>query len=146
VSSHSVISTNPLMLFNQLSAAHRSAISAAMGFLFYGSWAFVVNYDHGIAAGIKAAIVQGSYSFILTFTMTMLLEAMFRFASQYIRPLAVACTITILVCCAIVFSGSWLVNYLAGTPEILKTVILGYIIGGAYSTVYVLNLAQLRNA
>lgn len=141
-----MLSTNPLLLFNQLSAPRRSFISAAVGFLFYGSWAYAVNHDHGMGAGLKAGLVQGSYSFVLTFTMTMLLEGMFRVASRTVPSLIVASIITIIVCCAIVFSGSWLVNYLAGTPEIFKTVILGYLIGGAYSSAYVLNLAQLKNA
>ena len=135
---------NPLALFNQLNAAQRSGLSAFMGFFFYGAWAYSVNQHHGMDAGIKAAIVQGSYSFALTFSMTMLLEGMYRVASKLFSSALLACFTTIAVCCGIVFSGSWTVNYLAGTPEIFQTVILGYVIGGFYSTMYVLNLARQR--
>ena len=137
-----VNSLNPLALFNQLNAPQRSAFSAIMGFFFYGAWAYSVNQHHGMDAGVKAGIVQGSYSFALTFSMTMLLEGMYLFASRLFTSKKLVCTLTILVCCAIVFTGSWTVNYLAGTPEIFQTVILGYVIGGVYSIIYVLNLAR----
>ncbi len=140
-----VTPVNPLTLFNQLNAAQRSAFSAMMGFLFYGAWAYSVNQHHGMDAGVKAGIVQGSYSFALTFSMTMLLEGMYRLATRFLSSKTFACFVTVLVCCAIVFSGSWTVNYLAGTPEIFETVILGYVIGGIYSTMYVVNLARKRS-
>ena len=141
-----VNSINPLTLFNQLNAPQRSVVSAMMGFFFYGAWAYSVNQHHGMDAGIKAGMVQGSYSFALTFCMTMLLEGMYRLASRLFSSSIFACFSTISVCCAIVFSGSWTVNYLAGTPEILQAVIFGYIIGGIYSTMNVLNLARQRAA
>lgn len=93
-------------------------------------------------AAIKAGCVQGAYSFILTMGMTMLLEGVFRVNSRVFNKTHFINWSTIIICCAAVFSVSWGVNFAAGTPEILRTVILGYIIGGIYSISYVYGLAR----
>ena len=51
---------------------------------------------------------------------------------------------TVVVACSVVFSGSWIVNVAAGTPEVFRTVILGYIVGAFYSVSYVLGLAKIE--
>lgn len=128
--------------FALLNPYQRSLISALAGFLFYGTWAFMVNLSHSSTAAIKAACVQGSYSFVLTLTMTMLIEALFRtFRHLFNNTLLIIWT-TILLACGLIFSASWLVNVLAQTPNILETVILGYVIGGSYTVIYVSSLAQ----
>jgi len=93
-------------------------------------------------AASKAASVQGSYSFILTLCMTMLLEGVFRVNSKVFNRTHIINWTTIVICCAAVFSVSWGVNAAAGTPEILRTVILGYIIGGIYCISYVYGLSR----
>jgi len=130
------------MVFNRFNVVQRSLISAALGFFFYGGWAYFVNSAYGHWSALKAGCVQGSYSFVLTLCMTLLLEGIFRAMNHYFSSKTVASCATIVMSCAVVFSGSWLVNLIAGTPEILRTVILGYIIGGAYSTFYVYGLAK----
>lgn len=133
-----------MSFFQRFNAVQRSLISAVFGFFFYGGWAYLVNSPHGHWVAVKAACVQGSYSFTLTLCMTLLLEGMFRVMSQYFESRSFINWTTIVTSCALVFSGSWLVNLMAGTPEILRTVILGYVIGGAYSTSYVYSLAKVR--
>jgi len=133
-----------MSFFNRFSAVQRSIVSAVGGFFFYGGWAYLVNFTHGHWAGLKAGCVQGSYSFVLTLSMTLLLEGMFKAMSRYFHNRVVINWTTIVICCALIFSGSWIVNLLAGTPEILRTVILGYIIGGVYSTSYVFSLAKAK--
>lgn len=128
--------------YKRLSTLQRSLISALIGFAFYGSWAIFVNFMHGKESAIKAGLVQGVYSFILTFFMTLLLEAIYLRALKLVKAEIVAITVTVVISCSIVFSGSWLVNYLSGTPEIFNTVILGYIFGGLYSIVYTVGLAK----
>ena len=129
-------------LFQSLSALQRSLISAFVGFFFYGSWGIFVNWSHGLMLAVKAGFVQGSYSFILTLCMTMLLEGIFRVNSKIFNKENFINWSTIIISCTAVFSVSWGVNAAAGTPEILRTVILGYIIGGIYSISYVYGLAR----
>lgn len=128
--------------YKRLSAVQRSLISAMAGFAFYGSWAIFVNFMHGKDSALKAGLVQGAYSFILTFFMTLLLEAIYSRAHALLKSQVLAIATTVLISCSLVFSGSWFVNYLSGTPEIFNTVILGYIFGGLYSIVYTVGLAK----
>lgn len=131
-------------LFHRLNPLQRSLISAAAGFIFYGAWAFWVNAMHGSMVALKAACVQGGYSFLLTLCMTVLLEGMFRFNARVFTQRHLINWSTIVLCCAIIFSGSWAVNVAAGTPEIFQTVILGYVVGGIYSASYVFSLARVQ--
>lgn len=129
-------------VFERLTVLQRSILAAIAGFLFYGAWAFYVNYQHGSMVALKAACVQGSYSFVLTLTMTLVLEGVFKFMSYFFRKRWLIDWTTIGISCGIVFSGSWIVNAMAGTPEILKTVALGYVVGGLYCASYVRGLVQ----
>lgn len=129
-------------LFARLSPLQRSLISALAGFVFYGVWAFWVNHQHGSVLALKAGCVQGSYSFALTLCMTMLLEAIFRFNSRVFNQQHLINWLTVTICCALVFTGSWVINVVAETPEIFRTVILGYIMGSIYSILYVRGLAK----
>jgi len=131
-----------LTIFQSLTPLQRSLISAFSGFFFYGGWAVYVNWSHGLMAAMKAGIVQGSYSFILTLCMTLLLEFVFKLSNRVFNQILLINWTTIIVCCTAVFSISWAVNAAAGTPEILRTVILGYIIGGIYIVSYVYGLAR----
>ena len=133
-----------MALFDRFSLAQRSLIPSFCGFLFYGSWAFFVNVMYGKLVALKAALVQGSYSFLITLFMTLMLEALHRTLSRRISNRVLSSWLTIIICCSLVFSGSWIVNVIAGTPEIFRTVILGYIIGGLFSITYVFGLSQKR--
>lgn len=128
-----------MALFDRLSLAQRSVLPSLAGFLFYGSWAFAMNIMHGIPVAMKSAAVQGAYSFFITLGMTLMIEAMFRFFRRFLS-VWLASGLTIVFSCTPVFIGSWLVNLAAGTPEIFKTVILGYVIGLFFSTTYVIGL------
>jgi len=131
-------------MFERFSPLQRSLLSSFAGFIVYGSWAYMVNSMHGVAAGVKAACVQGGYSFALTFVMTMLIEMLYRCASRYSESEKAASVLTIVATCAIIFSTSWWVNVIAGTPEIFNTVILGYVFGGIYTCSYVVGLSKAR--
>lgn len=127
-------------MFDRLSPFQRSLISAFAGLLAYGLWAYFANMAHGFKAGIKAACVQGGYSFVLTFVMTMLIESLYRFLIQ--KHWQRATVMTIVTVCLTLYASSWLLNYLVGTPEILMTVLPGYVIGSMYTYSYVLKLAK----
>ena len=134
----------PLARIAALSPFQRSIASATAAFLFYGGWAFLVNSMHGSMIALKAACVQGGYSFTLTFVMTVLVEGLFRVVSKLSVSAALVNWATIVLTCVIVFTTSWMVNVVAGTPEIFKTVVLGYIIGGIYTVTYVFGLAKAQ--
>ncbi len=103
-----------------------------------------MNIAHGPAAAIKAALVQGSYSFGITLGMTLMLEASYRTLSKLTGWYQTSAVISVVICCAPVFIGSWMINVAAGTPEVFRTVILGYIIGAVYSSTYVTGLLKHR--
>lgn len=131
-------------LFDRLSLAQRSLIPSIIGFLFYGLWAFAVNIMHGSFIALKAACVQGSYSFVVTLFMTIMLEVMYKLCIKLTGKRAISAIFTVIVTCIPVFVGSWMVNLVAGTPEIFNTVILGYVVGAAYSITYIVGLLKIR--
>lgn len=114
----------------------RSIVSGLAGFVAYGGWAFYANYDHGVEAAMQAALTQGSYSFCVTLVM----ETLFRLLA---KPALRFC-VTFFGTCSVLYSTSWGVNVLAGTPEIFITILPGVIIGTAYTFVYTLSLARLQ--
>ena len=128
-------------VFDRMSPFQRSLLSAFAALIAYGGWAFLVNSMHGNFAAIKAACVQGSYSFLLTFVMTILIELLYRAFCAITDNDLLRKILTIVVTCCIIFSVSWWVNVLAGTPEIFNTVILGYVVGGVFTAGYVIGLA-----
>ncbi len=132
----------PIDRFSLLSPLHRSTLSAVAALMFYGAWAFGVNFMHGSAAALKAACVQGTYSMMLTAVMVLLIESLYRLMSRISKIEDLVKWCTIIVSCAIVFSTSWWVNAMAGTPEIFNTVILGYIIGAVYTIAYVYGISR----
>ena len=128
--------------FSELSTSQRIFISAVGAFVIYGGWGYFVNSMHTHEVAMMVAYVQGSYSFAVTLVMTILIEAIYRLCKNLVNNLFLVNWFTILFCCSIVFSGSWWVNAMAGTPEIFETVILGYILGGIYTVVYVFALSK----
>lgn len=102
----------------------------------------MVNIMHGPQVAIKAACVQGSYSFMVTLGMTLMLEAMFYFFIKLTGWYWFSAVITVILSCTPVFIGSWMINVAAGTPEIFETVILGYVVGAVYSSSYVFGLLK----
>ncbi len=128
--------------FALLKPYQRGLVSGIIGFICYGCWAYFVNHKHGMMVAIKATYVQGSYSFVLTFFMTSLIEIFFRLFSHLLNNYILIIWTTILLTCCLIFGASWWVNVEAHTPEILETVSLGYVMGGIYTIVYVYSLAQ----
>ena len=129
-------------LFVKISPSQRSLVVALAAFFFYGAWAYWVNLSHGVSPALRAACVQGSYSLLLTFTITMLTEYIYLFFCRLLDNSLLINWATIVFVCTCVFSTSWWVNAMAGTPEIFRTVILGYLIGGTYTVLYVYGLAR----
>lgn len=112
----------------------RSLGAGLIGFVAYGGWAWYANMAHGDAVAMRSGLVQGVYSLVLTFVTTMLTEALYARTRQALLTVGVV-SIGLSV-------GSWFVHMLFGTPEILMTILPGFVIGTAYTAVYVAGLRR----
>ena len=122
-------------------AAFRILVPPFMGLLFYGSWAYWVNTDHGTGVAFKAACTQGAYSFIITLVLALVVESLFKlFHSRPLRNIWVGA-----VACLVLYSTSWGVNALTGTPNILLTILPGAAVSTIYTVIYIMALNKLNN-
>jgi hypothetical protein len=122
-----------------LSPLQRSLMSGVAGFIVYGGWGFWVNMSHGTEMGAMAGLIQGSYSFVLTLSMTIFMEYLMRMLAG-VRARQV---ITVVLVSVGTFVVAYSIQWLNSTPEILLTVTPGFLIGAVYSTVYVAGLSSL---
>ncbi len=117
----------------------RSLIAGLAGFLVYGGWAWYVNAAHSAEAGMRAGLLQGTYSLILTFSTTLLMERVY--AMLKTRNGAVA--LTTAMTSVLLFITAAGIHMIAATPEILMTILPGWVIGTIYTAVYVISLHRL---
>ena len=116
----------------------RSVAAATAGLVGYGLWAAYANAAHGGETALRAGLVQGSYSFLLTLVMSVATEWIYRwFAGLPLRAMW-----TIAAVAAALFMTAFAVNAAAGTPEIIATIAPGFAIGTFYTSVYVMALAR----
>lgn len=116
----------------------RILLSGLAGFAVYGSWAGYANLAHGAEVALRSGLIQGSYSLALTFATTLLMERLYRLLQQ----LRAAVPLTIVLTGSLLLILPMFIHWLAGTPEILMTVLPGFAIGMVYTSVYVLALAR----
>lgn len=116
----------------------RSLCAAAVAFVFYAIWAAWANRMHDTSMIRLAALTQGSYSAAITFVMTSLVELLYRGnASIRLRVIrSVAATVVLLVVSSV---G---IHLVAGTAEVLVTVLPSWVFGSAYAFSYALALAR----
>jgi len=117
----------------------RILIPPITGFLFYGAWALLINSEHGWMPACKAALTQGSYSFIVTLILALLIEWLFvRLNGVKGRSLWV-----LLFAVLILAITSSTLNFVAGTPNILWTILPGLLVSSVYSVLYIAALNRL---
>ena len=87
---------------------------------------------------MRAGVVQGSYSLLLTFVMTLATEGLYRALSLVYGGLYWL----MMIVCLSLFTTAYGIHYLVGTPEILMTILPGFVIGSIYTLVYVLGLKR----
>ena len=96
-----------------------------------GGWAFYANYTHGAWDASEAAVIQGSLSAALTFTLKKALDwlsARFGGIWDLIAPPFIACSVTLSILAS--------VHWLAGTPEILATIAVPFSVAFLYACGY----------
>lgn len=117
-------------------SSHRSLVAAVLAGSVYAVWAYLVNDSHGVEAGTSAAAVQGGYSFGSALATTLLLD----WLRGALGPSRSAGSLTVFLAFALLTSTGALLHWLAGTPEILVTLMPGMAIGTSYSAIYVFAL------
>lgn len=115
-----------------LSPLQKSLISATAGALLYGGWGYYANSGAGAEMAMRTGIVQGSYSFVLTLSMTLLLEWGYAVLGRN-RNGAV---ITLAVVSSLMFTTAYALQYFAGSKAILMTILPGYVVGTIYAAIY----------
>ncbi len=119
--------------------AQSSAVHVAVGFLAMGGWAFYANSTHPMPKPLLAGLVQGTLSGVITYALKRSLDrlrsGMTRRLGWWLPPLiALAVSLGLLV-------G---MHYLAGTPEITRTISVPYSVASLYAFVY--NFLMWRKA
>lgn len=128
-----------MMLNSPLARSLVRSIGAGLaGFAFYGGWAVFVNWPHGETIALKSGLVQGSYSFAVTLSMTLVTEWLHKLAIEFTYRIP----LLMLTICSALFCTAYGINYVAGTPEILMTIIPGFIIGSTYTLIYIFGLEK----
>lgn len=112
----------------------RSTAAGLAGFVVYGGWAYFANMAHGEDIAMRSGLVQGGYSLVLTFVMTLVTEFLFL---KLLNVLASAVIVSV-----ILFSSAYTIHMLVGTPEILMTIFPGWVIGSIYTEFYLLGLER----
>ena len=117
----------------------RSLLSSIAAFVIYGGWAYFVNRSHDESLAQMIGVVQGGYSFGLTFVMTLVTEWLYqKFSNQTHQVRYVMVTV-----CTALFIMPVTIHWMIGTPEILMTILPGFVIGSIYTWVYVLGLSKV---
>ena len=122
------------------SAALRLLVPPFIGLLFYGGWAYWVNMEHGSVAAFKAACTQGGYSFAITLVLALLVEWLYK----SLQPLPFRSLWVGIIACVLLYSTSWSINALTGTPNILLTILPGAAMSTLYTVIYIMALNKIE--
>lgn len=106
----------------------------------YGTWALWANLDHGQIAAWRAAGTQFFVSFVVTLTITTLMEQVHAVMASRVGRIAGAIGASVGVSTAFTIT----LHYVGGTPELLATVAPVLTLGGLYCIAYVANLERER--
>ena len=114
------------------------------GFLFYGTWAFFINFSHGWDSAITAAVTQGGYSFTITLVLALVIEFLFqRLSNMSITALWRNVWVFIVGFSLLLFTSVG-INLLTGTPEVVWTVLPGLTVSAVYTVMYILTLNKVE--
>lgn len=121
----------------------RALMSAmVIGNLFF-LWAMFVNWEHGLEQAVRAGAGQGFVSFMMSMSMAFMLEYFFFLPGIYNNlriPFAVMVTMSVVI------GATAVVHVLIGTPEIIKTMALPFIMGVGYTSLYCFRLSRMDHS
>jgi len=108
-----------------------------VGFVLWGLW---VNWEHGLGSRVQVAATQGVVSLLSTIFSAELIVWLGRRFRGLRWPVMATGTVSWVVFYALI----WAVHWLAGTPELLATMLPGMIIGGFFCFGYAYRVARFR--
>lgn len=120
------------------SPAVRAVVAASIAFAFYAAWGAWANRAYGSASMVLAGLTQGGYSAVVTLAMTSVIEWLFA-GDGGIRVRQMRC---VAVSVAALVVSSVLVHLIAGTAEVVLTVLPSWVFGTAYTVAYAQGLAR----
>lgn len=118
----------------------RNWVHMAAGALAMGGWAAFANRGHPAPAPLLAGLVQGGLTAVITLGLKRMLEAMAaRLAGR------AALVLPPLAACGLSAGLLSLVHAVAGTPEILRTIVVPVCVSTLYATAYAWRLWSRRD-
>ena len=107
------------------------------GGLLQGLWAIYANSEHSQAEYLRAGVVQGMNSFVMSFVITFFMEwivVLYDRIHPVVLRFAAALASAFLFMVTIHYGSNWIF----GTPDILETIAPAIIIGTIYCSSYLL--------
>jgi hypothetical protein len=120
-----------------LARIRRVVLSAVMGLVVFGAWAYVVNF-HDPERRLTSALSQGIFSFTFSLIVMSITEA--TFAGMAGKRWQVLVSIAVPVATSVSCAAA--IHLAAHTPSIVLTLLGPALVGTAYQTAYVLNLRR----
>ena len=115
----------------------------AFSFVMMGGWAVFANAAHPMPKPLIAGFLQGALSGLITLGMKKALEALFAFWCQRGRP-NTGLVATPLMVCSVSATSLLICHALAGTPELIATIIVPSSVAVFYAYVYTFSLWKFR--
>ena len=111
-------------------------------FLLFGGWALVANRQHSTSEMVRAALAQGCFSFISSTSSVLLLEYLYGLGRTPNQKLALGAVGTPCIILLAMTGG----HVIAGTPNVVMTLLPSWISGAIFCVTYTLNLRRLLGA
>lgn len=108
----------------------------------YGGWAVFANYEHGPHAWAMAGAIQATYAFISTFFITTVAQRTYIKYNCGVRGVFAGFITSFIVMLAIPVT----VHCIAGTPDILQTILPGLIWGSIYLMGFLITLNKVKSS
>ena len=109
------------------------SLLAAFG---YGGWAIFVNYEYGTMAWVKAAVAQGTSSFLMTFFLTNIAHGVCHRAGYGKKGIILGYS----SCLVVMVTAPYTAHTLSGTPRIWASMAPGLIWGSIYIIGYLVTI------
>lgn len=116
--------------------------SAAIAMLVYGAWAFCANYVVDITMALTAAAIQGSYAFVMTFFLAKSAVYCYGLFGEGVAALFISFTL----CFLVLLTVPTVLHLIAGTPNILLTILPGLLWGSGYILLLLMSKQRMKQS